>query len=124
MNTTGDTKLTGRQSPVPTMRPPVDIFEDDHGITLLADICGVNKDSLEIHVDGENLTLEGDTRIKLPEGLQTVHADVSAARYHRSFSLSGELDTAAIEANLNEGVLKLRIPKRAEIRPRRIEISA
>jgi HSP20 family molecular chaperone IbpA len=49
---------------------------------------------------------------------------VQATRYRRSFALSGELDTERIEASLKDGVLTLRIPKRAEFRPRKVEVRA
>lgn len=104
------------------VRPPVDIFEDEHGITLQADLPGVSRDALEIHVDRDSLSIEADARIELPEDIRALHADVRATHYQRSFTLSSELDAAGIEANLTDGVLTLSIPKRDEVRPRRIEI--
>jgi HSP20 family molecular chaperone IbpA len=56
--------------------------------------------------------------------MQALYADVRAATYRRSFLLSNELEADKIEANLRDGVLTLHIPKRAELRPRRIEIRA
>ena len=54
--------------------------------------------------------------------MEAVYADVQSTRYARSFVLSGELETEAIDANLKDGVLTIRIPKRAEYRPRKIEV--
>lgn len=59
----------------------------------------------------------------MPEGMQPLHADVRANRYERSFTLSRELDGNNITASLKDGVLSLRIPKRAEHKPRKIEVS-
>jgi HSP20 family molecular chaperone IbpA len=56
--------------------------------------------------------------------LQALHADVRAGSYRRSFVLSQELDAARIEATLKDGVLQVRIPKRAELRARRIAVQA
>ncbi len=104
------------------LRPAVDIFENANGITVQAEMPGVSKDRLNVQADRNNLLIEGDTVIDIPEGMTALYADVQATRYRRSFVLSGELDTGRIEANLKDGVLTVRIPKRAEFRPRKIEV--
>jgi HSP20 family protein len=102
--------------------PPVDVIEDSSGITLYADLPGVPKDKLGIKLEGETLTIEGDVDLALPEGMQASHAEVSLPRYRRVFTLSKELDGEKVVAELNQGVLKLRIPKAEHAQPRRIEI--
>jgi len=109
---------------VVTLRPAVNVFEDDDGITLEADMPGVSKDRLELQVDRDSLLIEGDIHLDMPDGMEALHADVRATRYSRGFALSRELDTEGIDASLKDGVLKLRIPKRAEVRPRKIEVRA
>ena len=104
--------------------PAVDVFEDGSGITLLADMPGVPKDQLELKIEGESLLIEGDVQSLTPDGLEAIYAEVRVPRYRRSFTLSRELDTARIEANLKDGVLRLRIPKQAHAQPRRISVSA
>ena len=104
------------------LRPPVDIFEDAHGIMVLAEMPGVSKDRLNVQADRNNLLIEGDVVIDTATGMEAIYADVQSTRYARSFVLSGELDTEAIDANLKDGVLTIRIPKRAEYRPRKIEV--
>ena len=104
--------------------PAVDVFEDASGITLLADMPGVPKDQLELKVEGDALLIEGGVQALTPEGLEAVYAEVCVPRYRRSFTLSRELDTARIEANLKDGVLTLRIPKQAHAQPRRIAVNA
>ena len=116
------TQDQSRTDPERVLRPPVDIYEDGAGITLLADMPGVSRDDLEIHVDKDTLSIEGKTAIDLPEDLQVLHADVRSNTYRREFSLSSELETGNIDASLKDGVLSLRIPKRAEVRPRKIEV--
>ncbi len=108
----------------PVMRPAVDIFEDQAGITLRADMPGVSRDSLDIRIDRDTLAIQGDASISTPENMEAVHAEVRSTRYQRSFSLSGELDTDNVEANLKDGVLTLRIHKRAEHQPRKIEVQS
>jgi HSP20 family molecular chaperone IbpA len=102
--------------------PPVDIFEDPHGIMVIAEMPGVSKDRLHVHADRNTLTIEGEAAIEMPQGMEPVHADLKATRYSRSFVLSGELETDAIDAKLKDGVLTIRIPKRREYRPRKIEV--
>lgn len=106
------------------LRPATDISEDAHGITVLADMPGVSKDRLNVRVDQNQLLIEGTMAIDVPTGMEALYADVRATRYGASFQLSPELETDRIEANLVDGVLALRIPKRAEFRPRRIEVQA
>jgi HSP20 family molecular chaperone IbpA len=106
------------------LRPAVDIFETDDGITLLADMPGVSKDRLNLRVEGANLLVEGTIGITPQDEVQALYADVRAATYRRSFLLSNELEADKIEANLKDGVLTVHIPKRAELRPRRIEVRA
>jgi HSP20 family molecular chaperone IbpA len=104
--------------------PPADIFEDEEGITVQAEMPGVSKQHLNIEADRNNLTIEGEAAIDLPAGTEALYADLQSTRYRRSFILSGELETDRIEANLKDGLLTLRIPKRAEHKPRKIEIRA
>jgi HSP20 family molecular chaperone IbpA len=75
-----------------------------------------------VHIDSDTLAIEGLAEIPMPEGMDAMYADIRSTRYQRSFSLSRELDTERVEASLKDGVLTLRIPKREEHRPRRIEV--
>ena len=118
--TTGETETD--QQNQSTLLPPVDIYEDETGFTLTADLPGVSKERLGVKVNGDNLLIEGDVSVPAPEDMELVYAEILASSYRRSFTLSRELDASKIEANLKDGVLKLRIPKAEEARPRKIEI--
>ncbi len=104
--------------------PAVDVFEDEAGITLLADMPGVPRDQLELHVEGDTLLIEGRVQPQTPSGLEAIYAELRVPRWRRSFTLSRELDTSKIDANLKDGVLTLRIPKQAHAQPRRIAVNA
>ena len=117
-----DKQLSTTESNVQYILPRVDVIEDSNGITLLADLPGVKRDKLDLKVEGASLTLEGGIEIDAPQGLEAVFAEVRASRYRRGFTLSNELDTGKIDAQLKDGVLRLRIPKVAEAQPRRIEV--
>ena len=102
--------------------PPVDVLEDASGITLYADLPGVPKDKLTLHVEAGTLTIEGDVILDMPEGMEVTHSEVNLPRYRRVFTLSQELDSEKVAAEFNQGVLKLRIPKAEHAQPRKIEI--
>lgn len=124
--------MSDKQTPVTAQQqvaqravlPAVDVYEDDAGITLLADMPGVPRDQLELKVEGDSLLIEGGVLAPTPEGLEAVYAEVRVPRYRRTFTLSRELDSARIDATLKDGVLTLRIPKQAYAQPRRIEVQA
>jgi len=107
----------------PVMRPPVDIFEDEEGITLMLDMPGVAKDRLDVRVERDRLLVEGDLEIDVPKEMESHYADIRASHYERTFSLSGEqLDTDAVQAELKDGVLKIHIPRREELKPKKIQV--
>lgn len=110
--------------PAPALRPAVDVIEDAGGITLYADLPGVDREQLQLRVDGDQLNIEAEMKLPLPEHLQASHAEVQLARYARGFTLSKELDAAQVSAELSQGVLKVRIPKTANAQPRRIAVQA
>lgn len=121
--TTAVDKTTGPSTqPEASLLPPVNVIEDANGITLTADLPGVPKDKLNLLVEADTLTIEGEVSLTLPEGMESLHAEVNLPRYRRVFTLSKELDSDQVAAEFTHGVLKLRIPKAAHAQPRRIEI--
>ena len=110
------------REPTLVILPPADVFEDAQGITLQLDMPGVARDRLNLQANQNALIIEGNALIDMPQGMTALHADVRSTTYRRSFVLSDELETDKTEASLKDGVLTVRIPKRAELRPRRIEV--
>jgi HSP20 family protein len=106
------------------LMPPVDVIEDEGGITLYADLPGVARENLDLHVEGDNLFIDGRIAVETPKEMEATHVEVGRSRYRRVFALSREFDTGKLTADLNNGVLKLRIPKAEHAKPRRIQISA
>jgi len=107
---------------LPFVVPPVDVFETESAITLLADLPGVSRDRLGVRVDGENLLIEATASTVGPQDMELVYCEAELPSYRRQFTLSRELDASRIEATLKDGVLRLTIPKLEEARPRRIEV--
>jgi HSP20 family molecular chaperone IbpA len=106
----------------PHVVPPVDIFEDEAGITLLADLPGVSRERLGVRVDGDSLAIEATAEVMGPQDMELVYGEAQPPVYRREFTLSRELDPSRIEAQLKDGVLRLTIPKAEEAKPRRIEV--
>jgi HSP20 family molecular chaperone IbpA len=105
------------------LRPPVDIHETADELVLRADMPGVTRERLEVRVDGNNLLIEGTIGIAPQDAMTALYADIRSTTYRRQFVLSNELDTANIGASLQNGVLTVKLPKRAERKPRRITVS-
>ena len=104
--------------------PRVDVLEDESGITLLADLPGVSRDKLGVRVDADTLLIEANASVPGPDGMELIYGEVQLAAYRRQFTLSRELDASRIDAELKDGVLRLRIPKQPSAQPRRIEVRA
>lgn len=102
--------------------PPVDVFENESSITLLADLPGVQREQLQVRVDGDNLVLEATAATTGPADMELVYGEAQWPTYRRQFTLSRELDASRIEAQLRDGVLRLTIPKSEEAKPRRIAV--
>lgn len=102
--------------------PPVDVYEDEKGIRLTADLPGVTNERLNLKVDKDTLLIEGEATLDTPKNIQAIYAEVRNPRYRRSFALSSELDTGAIEAKLKDGVLTVHLPKKAPYQPRKIQV--
>lgn len=118
---TGGRQTAGREESR-AMLPRCDVLEDGQGITLLADLPGVSRERLDLKVDGDTLTIEGSVSTAMPQQMEATYAEVRVPRYRRAFTLSRELDSEKIEANLADGVLTLRIPKKAHAQPRKIAV--
>ena len=77
-----------------------------------------------MRVDGENLVIEGTAEVPAPAAIEMIYGEARPAAWRREFTLSRELDSSRIDAELKDGVLRLVIPKAEEARPRRVEVRA
>jgi HSP20 family protein len=118
-------KTTG-ESTKPGLRftPAVDIFENDTAITLLADMPGVVADGLEIDLRDNVLTLEGEVTPVEKNDESNVMVEFQVGKYWRQFTLTEMIDQSKIEANLNNGVLRLNLPKAEKAQPKKIKVIA
>lgn len=126
---TTDSKMTKHEENLPeetrTVRkvsPFVDIFENQDEILLFADMPGVSKEDVSIHIDKDVLRLEGHKNVPTLPGL--VGGEIQSCAYVRSFSLPPTIDGDKISASLEHGVLKVSLPKRESLKPRQIQVTA
>lgn len=105
----------------PVCQPTVDIQETVDGLLMRVDLPGVLKESLELIIEDNILKIFGRTGTQIPAGATPVHHEFHMGDFYRSFILSDEVDGEGIKAELEDGVLVLRLPKR-KTRQRRIEL--
>ncbi len=101
--------------------PPANIFAGENEYLVEVDMPGVDKSGLEITVDGGELTIIGRRKEELPEG-ELRYSESPLADYRRAFEIGPDIDSTRIQAELNQGVLKLHLPKSERAKPRKIEI--
>ena len=110
--------------PGPVFTPAVDIFETDKEITLLADMPGVSGENLNIDLRDDTLTLIGEIEPFEGPDEKDILIEYEVGKYFRQFTLSEVIDQDKIEANLNDGVLRLSLPKVEKAKPRKIAVNA
>lgn len=103
--------------------PPIDIFETEEGLVLLADLPGVTLESLELQVQDNKLTLFGRVNWDIPAEARMIRQEYPVGHFLRSFILSDEVDHERISAKLNQGVLEVVLPQLKRSEPRRIQVT-
>jgi HSP20 family protein len=103
--------------------PACDIFEDEDGVTLHFDLAGVEPKDVDIRFENGVLTLRGERKLALEEKRENYHrVERPYGTFTRSFTLPGTLDAEKIRAESKLGVLAIYLPKRAEAKPRSIQV--
>jgi HSP20 family molecular chaperone IbpA len=120
-------RSAAREEPTETQQahtPLIDIHEGPEGLTLEADLPGANEKNLVIQLEDNVLTLHARIDSPAPEGAKLLHEEYRVGDFYRSFILSDEVDREKIKAELNQGVLRLSLPKAERSLVRRIEIKS
>jgi HSP20 family protein len=108
-----------------TFAPAVDIYEDDTSISLKAELPGVKPEDVNISVENNVLTMSGERKLERSEEREGYHRlERSYGSFTRSFALPESVNADDVEADLSDGVLTLRIPKRAQVAAKRIEVKS
>lgn len=124
--TTVPTTMGGR--PIPATRdesrtfvPPVDIFDYEDGLVVVADLPGIEKEKVDVRVEKGVLTIHGMNGHAAPRDY--VYREFEPVSFFRQFQLPEEVDQTKIEAQMKHGVLTIRLPKAEESRPKKIEVT-
>jgi HSP20 family protein len=103
--------------------PATDIFETEQALTVVLEMPGVGKDSVEVSVEDTILRIEGRIDYSRYVGLQPVYAEYNIGHYVRSFQISNQIDQAKIKAEMKDGLVTLVLPKMQRAKPRRIAVN-
>ena len=103
--------------------PACDIYEDDEGVTLRFELAGVDPKDVDVHFENGVLTVKGERKLEKEEKRENYHrVERSFGTFTRSFSLPGSVDAEKIKAETKNGVLTVALPKKAEAKPRAIQV--
>lgn len=105
-----------------TYVPRIDIVELGEGIRLLADLPGVDENSLDIVLENDQLTIQGFVEVERPSGYDLTHAEYGVGNFRRVFKLSDQVDQEKITATIKNGVLQLDMPFASGPRTRKIAV--
>ena len=101
----------------------MDVYEDDHNITIQAEIPGVSEKDLDVRLENNVLTISGERKLENEEKKENFHRiERHYGRFARSFTLPGAVDPDSVDAEFENGVLKVTLAKREEARPKQIKI--
>jgi HSP20 family protein len=103
-------------------RPAVDVFEDEDAVTVNLDLPGVDRETIDIQVTSEELVITGERKWVAPEKGGCVHSERPHGQFHRAFRLGIPVDHEGVQASFRDGVLTVRLPKSAAVKPRKVAI--
>lgn len=113
--------VTNSQRTEEYVSPEVNIFETKDGYTLEAEMPSVNKEGLEVMLEGNEITIVGHRNHDRPAG-ETLFRESYSSDFRRVFELDPAIDTSKISARIDQGVLTLTLPKSEEVKPRKIKV--
>ena len=119
LQTTGEKSIATRDETI-YIAPPVDIFETQDALTVVADLPGVSKDNVDIRVEDDVLTIKG--RSNYSPKANMLREEFKLQGYYRQFQLSDEVEQDKISAESKSGVLTVHLPKAEKSKPRQIKV--
>jgi HSP20 family protein len=118
-------RFFGPRSRSADFAPAVDVHEDGEALVLRAELPGVKREDIEIGVHGNVLTLKGERKLEKEENGRKYHRiERRYGSFVRQFQLPTNVDSSAVDAHLGEGVLTVRLPKKQELKARKIEVKS
>ncbi len=108
-------------TPTRYLRPAATVVENQDGFIVEADMPGVSREGLELTVDQDSLTIVGKRGARVL-GDRSLHRETNSADYRRVFELGRDIDRQRVEAQFEQGVLRIYLPKVEAVKPRRVEV--
>jgi HSP20 family protein len=107
-----------------SLAPPVDIYEDEHKITLKIEVPGIDEKDIDIRIEGNTLTVHGERTLEKDEKEENFRrVERQYGSFTRSFTLPGSVDPEQVSADYDKGVLKINLAKKAEAKPKQIKVN-
>jgi HSP20 family protein len=104
--------------------PPVDIYEDEHNITLKIDVPGIDEKDINVHVENNTLTVHGERKFEKEEKEENYRrVERQYGSFTRTFTLPNTVDQENVQADYEKGVLKVKLAKKAEAKPKQIKVN-
>lgn len=104
--------------------PRTDIYETEEALVLLADMPGVDQNTLDITLEKNVLSIRGQVEMQNPDNYNLAYAEYEVGDYERNFTLSDGIDTDNISASIKNGVLQINLPKAGPAKAKKINVSA
>ena len=107
-----------------TFAPPVDVYEDEHNVTLKIEVPGIDEKDVDVRIENNVLTVHGERKLEKEEKEENFRrVERRYGGFTRTFTLPTTVDAEKVTANYDKGVLKIGLPKKAEAKPKQIKIS-
>ena len=104
--------------------PPVDIYEDEHNITLKIEVPGIDEKDIDVRVENNTLTVHGERKLDKEEKEENYRrVERQYGSFTRTFTLPSTVDAERIQADYDKGILKIVLPKKAEAKPKSIKVN-
>src|SRR6266403_4465999 len=104
--------------------PPVDIYEDEHNITLKLEVPGIDEKDIDVRIENTTLTVHGERKIEKEEKEENFRrVERQYGSFTRSFTLPSSVDSGQVSAHYDKGVLKIKLAKKAEAKPKQIKVN-
>ena len=107
-----------------TFIPAVDVYEDEHNVTLKLEVPGIEEKDIDVRIENNTLTVHGERKFEKEEKEENFHRiERRYGSFSRSFTLPNTVDPEQVNAEFENGVLKVRLGKRAEAKPKQIKVN-
>ena len=121
-----DTYGDGRDEALTTSNfaPPVDVYEDEHNITLKIEVPGIEEKDIDVRIENNTLTVHGERKFEKEEKEENFRrVERQYGSFTRSFTLPNTIDAEKVQATYDKGILKIQLAKKAEAKPKQIKVN-